>query len=290
VPPPERDALDVRVRAAAARVVGRDLPPDAALDLDSLEAAELALALEEELGIHVPDRWAPRSLADAVAGARSSLAEGGRTPPDGSGHLQWLAEAVLGPVLRGYYGLEVAGDDRVPQAGPVVLASNHDSLLDIPILVVACPRRVWFMAKRELFGGRFASWFFHVLGGFPVDRAGPDVGAIRAAIRVLEEGGVLGMYPEGTRSRDFLPFRPGAAWASLRVGAPLVPVAIDGTAEAMPRGSPLPRRTTVRVTFGEPLDIEREHDPRARVVRAREITRAVRDAVERLRATGPAPQ
>jgi 1-acyl-sn-glycerol-3-phosphate acyltransferase len=195
---------------------------------------------------------------------------------------------ILGPALRLYYQLDVSGSDRVPEGGPVVLASNHDSLLDIPALALASPRRVWFMAKRELFRGGFGTWFFHALGGFPVDRVGPDVAAMQAALRVLEEGRVLGMYPEGTRSRDFLPFLPGAAWAALSVGAPLVPVAIDGTADAMPRGSPVPRRTMVSVTFGEPLDIEREDDPRARIQRAREITPSVRDAVERLRIAGPA--
>jgi 1-acyl-sn-glycerol-3-phosphate acyltransferase len=285
VPLSDRDVLEDRVRAEVAKVVGRDVPPDGPLDLDSLETAEVALALEEDLGIRVADGWAPGTVAEAVIAARS--ASPNKPLVSGIGHLQWLAEALLGPALRPYCRLEVAGDDRVPPTGPVVLASNHDSLLDIPILVLASPRRVWFMAKRELFVGRFSSWFFHVLGGFPVERVGPDVAAMRAAMSVLEGGQVLGMYPEGTRSRDFLPFRPGAAWAALRVGAPLVPVAIDGTADAMPRGSSVPRRTRVTVTFGEPLDVEREDDPRARIERAGEITRVVRNAVERLRATGP---
>lgn len=189
---------------------------------------------------------------------------------------------MVGPVLSAYFRFEVEGSNRVPANGPVVLASNHDSLLDIPFLVMACPRAVWFMAKRELFESRRGAWLFHVLGGFPVDRLGPDARAVRAGLEVLEAGRVLGMYPEGTRSPDFLPFPPGAAWLALASGAPLVPVGITGTAEAMPRGATVPRRSRVRVRIGEPLRPGSEDDARARLERARAVSDELRAAVRAL--------
>ena len=271
-------SIDARVREVVRLVAGNS---EAARHLDSLEVAELVLALEEEFGVRLPEDRPPDTVEAAVRAV--DRAPG---PPDGPsalhpgiGHLQWLSEILLKRILWGYFPVHIAGAARVPSTGPVVLASNHDSLLDIPFLGLATPRRVWFMAKEELFRGRFGAWFFHVLGGFPVDRIGPDVRAVRAALEVLHAGGALGMFPEGTRSRDFLPFLPGAAWVALAVGAPLVPVAIRGTADAMPRGSVIPRRTRVRVSFGEPIDPGKEDDPRSRLTRAREVTRDLRAAV-----------
>jgi 1-acyl-sn-glycerol-3-phosphate acyltransferase len=278
-------SIEARVGDVLRRVTGeQDLRPDAALALDSLEAAEMVFALEEEFGVRLPGDRPPETVAAAaraVARARGGSAARVRLDP-GFGHLQWLARAALGGILRRWFSLRVEGVERVPLAGAAVLASNHDSLLDIPFLAVASPRPVWFMAKEELFSGPLAVWFFHAIGGFPVDRIGPNVRAVRAARQVLREGRVLGMYPEGTRSRDLLPFLPGAAWAALAEGAALIPVAIRGTAEAMPKGSAIPRRTEVRVSFGQAIEAGREDDARARLARAREITRVLQAEVAKL--------
>ncbi|HEX2030890.1 MAG TPA: 1-acyl-sn-glycerol-3-phosphate acyltransferase [Actinomycetota bacterium] len=278
--------VDTRVREIAAEVAGRPVrAPDQPLDLDSLGQAELAFALEEAFGVRLSDDAplrTPYEAAVAVGDALGATAGRDGDVKRGIGHLQWLGRDVLGAVLTRYYRFEVRGADRVPEAGPAVLASNHDSLLDIPFLVLASPRPVWFMAKRELYTGRFGAWFFHVLGGFPVLRQGPDLAAVRAALAVLDAGMLLGMYPEGTRSRDFLPFLPGAAWVALAAGAPLIPVAVRGTGDAMPRGSLRPRRVPVSVTFGEPLDLGRVDAPRRRLEEAAAATQALRAEVERL--------
>jgi 1-acyl-sn-glycerol-3-phosphate acyltransferase len=277
---------DSRVAALAAEVTGIPPPgPDGSLDLDSLQLAELVLALEAEFGVRLPDDLRPGTVSEAaaaVAEARGRAASSTPALQDGIGHLQWLSDAVLGPVMRRFFTFEVVRADLVPAHGPVVLAMNHDSALDIPFLMLASPRRVWFMAKHELYRGAFRGWFFHVLGGFPVDRAGRDLRAVRAGVEVLSSGRGLGMYPEGTRSDRFLPFFPGAAWMAILSGAPLVPVGIVGTAGAMPRGAMVPRRARVWVTFGEPLDPGREEDARARLERARDVTRSLRDEVARL--------
>jgi 1-acyl-sn-glycerol-3-phosphate acyltransferase len=283
--PPTRPSqtLEDRIAEVVARVTGRRAAePEEDLALDSLGAAELVLALEEEFDHRLKDDEVPRSIAHALRSLRGAKRRGGRALRPGIGHLQWLSEAVGGKGLSRFFRLRVEGVDGVPADGAVVLASNHDSLLDIPVLAIASPRKVWFMAKRELFRPGFPTWFFHALGGFPVDRVGPDVEAVRSALEVLDAGRALGMYPEGTRSRDFLPFLPGAAWLALAAGAPLVPVGITGTADAMPSGSRIPRRTPVRVRFGEPRSPGKEDDPRARLERARGVTEELRADVERL--------
>jgi 1-acyl-sn-glycerol-3-phosphate acyltransferase len=174
--------------------------------------------------------------------------------------------------------MQVVGAEHVPPSGPVVVAMNHESALDIPIVVVACPRRLTFMAKRELFKNAFASWWLRELGGFRVDRTRYDLLAVDMAIAALRRGDALGMYPEGTRSPgELLPFRHGAAWVALRTGAPVVPCSVGGTDRA--RDARRPGAVRVRVEFHAPLDAERVDDPARRLRMAGEITSAVRAAI-----------
>src|SRR5712691_5261489 len=152
--------------------------------------------------------------------------------PPGLGRLQDLCRFISGWAFRWHARLEVSGGDRVPRSGPVILAANHRAMLDIPLLVLASPRRVYFMAKSELFEHRFLAWAFHELGGFPVRREATDVRGVEIATAILQRGKVLGIYPEGTRSRsgEMLPFLGGAAWLALRTGATIVPCGLGGTA------------------------------------------------------------
>ncbi|MDQ4005483.1 MAG: 1-acyl-sn-glycerol-3-phosphate acyltransferase [Actinomycetota bacterium] len=275
--------LDDRLVRAARAVLGEVPAAEAPLQLDSLATAELAFALEEAFAVRLPDDARFETLADASEHVARGV-EAPDTPQidDALGRLQWLGEAVAGRGLAVYHRLEVDGSRHVPAEGPAVLAMNHDSLLDIPLLVPAACRPVWFMAKVELFRGRFSTWLFHAMGGFPVRRGAFDVRAVRAALEVVRRGRVLAMYPEGTRAPYLQPFLPGAAWVALASGAPLVPVAISGTADAMPKGSRLPKRTRVVVRFGEPMRTGIESDPRTRMRRARETTVELRSRVERM--------
>src|ERR687892_1379480 len=214
------------------------------LEADSLALVELALALEERLRIRLPEDGSWATLDEVVAAARAADGSSPDRLGSGFGRLQWAAQGALRAPIRLAYRLVVSGPDRIPRFGPAILASNHDSLLDIPCLVVASPRPVWFMAKVELFRGPLASRLLLAGGGFPVRRGGRDLGAVRTALEVVRRGRLLGMYPEGTRAAHLQDFLPGAAWLALATGAPLIPVGIPGTAEAMPRGSRVPRRTS----------------------------------------------
>jgi 1-acyl-sn-glycerol-3-phosphate acyltransferase len=277
--------LTEQVSAVVAEVLEHSPASDAPLVIDSLATAELALALEEAFGLDLPDDIRFGTVAEVAAHVSRALdrPQAARSVlGDGFGWFHNAAASVIRPLAARYYRLSVIAEDRVPRSGPAILAANHDSLLDIPILVAATPRPVWFMAKEELFRGAVGARFFRALGGFPVRRGGHDLVAVRSAVEVLRRGRLLGMYPESTRTADLLPFYPGAAWLALATGAPLVPVAIRGTYESMPRGSSLPRRSSIVVRFGEPMRPGREAGPRARLERARDVTADLRVEVEKL--------
>lgn len=277
-----------RALALIGELTGRDplsIAPEtplADLGFDSLAFAELALALEEALGIDLGEAMLDGSgtVADVLeAIERAGVSHGEMSLPAQVGQLQGPADLLAGRALGWWLALEVEGAEHVPRRGPAVIAMNHESALDIPIAVIACPRRVTFMAKQELFKNAAASWSLERLGGFRVDRGRFDLRAVRLALAVLRGGGVLGMYPEGTRSPDrLLPFLDGAAWVALRSGAPLIPVSLLGTAVAG-RGK-LPRQTPVRVLFGTPIEVERVDRPTERRRRAGHLTTELRSAIE----------
>jgi 1-acyl-sn-glycerol-3-phosphate acyltransferase len=171
--------------------------------------------------------------------------------------------AVLKPlallIMRLLFRLEGRGTEHVPARGPVLLVANHSSLLDPPLVGAVAPRQLSFMAKAELFRVPLFGALIRRLNARPVRREGADAGALRTALRVLQEGGVLLMFPEGTRGPEgaLREPKPGAAMLAVMSGAPVVPVFIQGSGRAWPRGRTLPRPAKVRVTFGPPQIFER---------------------------------
>lgn len=250
--------------------------------LDSLAFAELAAALESELGVDLsrePVDGTDR-LEDVLRAIEEAPTSAGRTAlPRGIGSLQGPADLLGGAALRWWFRLRVEGAANVPQRGPVVVAMNHESALDIPLVVAASRRPITFMAKKELFKNGFASWSLHSLGAFRVDRDRFDLVAVQRALAVLERGDVLGMYPEGTRSPGrLLPFLDGAAWLALHAGVPLVPCSISGTEHA---GRAIgPGRVPVRIRFHEAIAVERADDHAERRRRAGQLTARLREVIE----------
>ncbi len=176
--------------------------------------------------------------------------------------LYWIVKGVLTPILRLLYRVRVDGRANVPDDGPVILAANHRSFLDSIFLPLVIRRRVTFVAKAEYFDSWKTAWFFRAVGQIPIRREGGSAseGALLAATDVLERGGVFGIYPEGTRTRDGFTHRghTGVARLALRTGAPIIPVGLVGSDECQPTDKKLPRlfrRVTVR--FGAPLDAAR---------------------------------
>jgi 1-acyl-sn-glycerol-3-phosphate acyltransferase len=251
--------------------------------IDSLGLAELTVAIERRFGVDLADARtldAAATIGDVVAAVEALRLRPRVGVPFGTGWLQAFAAAAGGWALRGWFRLRIEGAANLPRSGPVVVAMNHESALDVPLIVVACPRRIVFMAKRELFKNAFLSWWLRVLGGFRVDRDGFDLRAVRIALAALRGGKVLGMYPEGTRSPgELLPFSDGAAWVALLTGAPIVPCAISGTDRT--REAKRPGVVAVRVAFGPAIAVERVDDPVRRRTRATVLTAEVRSAIER---------
>lgn len=158
-------------------------------------------------------------------------------------------------VLRLLCALEARGQEQVPRSGPVLLVANHSSVLDPALIAGVAPRQVAFLAKAELFRIPGFGWLIWRLGARPVRREGADPGALRTALRVLQEGGTLLMFPEGTRGEEGVlrPAKPGAGMLAVVSGAPVVPVSVRGSGRAWPRGHRLPRPAKVTVTFGAPM-------------------------------------
>jgi CMP/dCMP kinase len=162
-------------------------------------------------------------------------------------------------IMRAMFGLEATGTEHVPARGPVLLVSNHSSLLDPPLVGGASPRQLTFLAKAELFRVPGFGRLIHALNARPVRREGADAAALRMALRVLEQGGALLVFPEGTRGAEgeLREAKPGAALLAVLSGAPVVPVLVRGSGRAWPRGRRLPRPAKVRVAFGPPLRFPR---------------------------------
>ncbi|MEU9051927.1 lysophospholipid acyltransferase family protein [Streptomyces sp. NPDC048384] len=195
-----------------------------------------------------------------------------------------LIKAVLGPIMRLMFRPQVEGAEHIPGDGPVILAGNHLTFIDSMILPLVCDRQVLFIGKDEYvtgkgLKGRLMAWFFTGVGMIPVDRDGGrgGVAALMTGRRILEEGNVFGIYPEGTRSPDGRLYRgrTGIARLTLMTGAPVVPFAMIGTDKIQPGGAGMPRPRKVTVRFGEAMEFSRYEG----MDRDRYVLRAVTDSV-----------
>lgn len=204
---------------------------------------------------------------------------------EGNPVLYWLLKYVLlGPWLRLLFRPVAEGVEHVPTTGPAIIASNHLSFSDSIFMPLMVKRKVTFVAKAEYFTGKgIKGWlvkmFFLGTGMIPVDRTGGRAAraAIDTQLRVLREGRLAGIYPEGTRSPDGRLYRgkTGVARLALESGAPVVPVAMLNADEIQPPGRLLPRIERVRIRFGPPLDFSRY----AGMAGDRFVERAVTDEI-----------
>jgi 1-acyl-sn-glycerol-3-phosphate acyltransferase len=179
----------------------------------------------------------------------------------------WIFKYILlGPLLAILGRPKVEGLEYVPQSGPVILASNHLAVMDSFYLPLVVRRRITFLAKSEYFTGTglkgwFSRWFFTAVGQVPIDRSNADTAqaALDTAERVLRQGKLLGMYPEGTRSPDGRLYKgkTGLARLALETGVAVIPVAMIGTNVVNPPGTSNLRFGKVTVRFGKPMDFSR---------------------------------
>lgn len=191
-----------------------------------------------------------------------------------------VVERILRPVLTFVYRVKITGREHVPDSGPCILAANHVSVMDGFFLGIAVTRQVRFMAKAELHRVPIVKQILEGAGAFPVER-GADAGrAIAAGVTLLEQGAVVGVFPEGTSLPDRKRgYKRGAARLALATGAPLVPVALVGTHLTLEPRTHRVRLPQVRIVIGEPIIVPRQ-EPTEEA--ATQLTARLQAAIEEL--------
>ncbi len=164
--------------------------------------------------------------------------------------------------MKGLFNTEINGLDNIPESGPVIIAANHRSFIDSIFLPYVIPRKVTFVAKAEYFDSVKTRWFFKATGQIPIrrDSSSSGAGALLSAKEILDLGGVFGIYPEGSRTRDGFLHRghTGVARLALDSTAVLIPVGLIGTEDVQATDEKLPRfGKKVIVNIGKPVNVDR---------------------------------
>ena len=242
------DAITAELRARDTQDETRELSPlRRAPDAIELDTSDLTAEQVVERLLATIERHRGGVEPQVAAPPRRSAFYGG-------------CRAVAVAVMRALFRLESSGRDNVPARGPVLLVANHSSVLDPALIGGAVARQLSYLAKAELFRIPVFGALIRRLNARPIRREGADPGALRTAMRVLDEGGALLIFPEGTRGEEGVirPAKPGAGMLAVLSGASVVPVYVRGSGRAWPRGRSLPRPAKVTVTFGKSLRFEVE--------------------------------
>jgi 1-acyl-sn-glycerol-3-phosphate acyltransferase len=168
--------------------------------------------------------------------------------------IYWLGWVCFRALLRLFGRWQVIGEENVPRTGPVLLAANHLSFADPPVVGAGLHRKAWFMGKEEIFRPPL-TWLLRKWQAFPVRRGSADLAAMKRSLQILARGEALVMFPEGARqtSGELGEAEIGVGMIAVRSGAPTVPVLIQGTDRLLPKGTGLPRPARVTLRFGPPV-------------------------------------
>lgn len=167
----------------------------------------------------------------------------------------WFCYNLIKLVGHTFFRLRVVHRERMINHGPVIMASNHESYLDPPLVGSVADRAIFFLARKSLLAGPFFGWLLPKLNVIPVDQEGNDRSALKALIRILRAGEGTLVFPEGERTADgrLRPALPGLGFVIAKTLAPVVPMRIFGAREAWPRGSSRVRFRPITVVVGEPI-------------------------------------
>lgn len=203
----------------------------------------------------------------------------------------FLKRFAVRPLLRIFFKVDVQGLNNIPASGGAILASNHLSVSDSVFLPASLERSVVFLAKDDYFNGkgikgRIVAWFFRNINQLPMDRSGGQKSAesLASAKSALNEGKLLGIYPEGTRSPDGRLYRAklGVAKLALETGVPVIPVAMINTDKVQPIGQRLPHPGRVGIKIGKALDFSHLRAEAADPKVMRQVANEIRQAINRL--------
>lgn len=164
-----------------------------------------------------------------------------------------FVKALLSITLRLFFKIEVIGLENIPKVGKAIVCANHMSLIDPIIIGITLPRKVNFMAKKELFKNKLLKVILLKLGAFPVDRGGNSLSAIKSSLNILKKGEVLGLFPEGTRVKEvnIENAKPGISMISIKGKAPVIPICIDTKYKLFSR---------IQIRIGEPIQFSEYYD------------------------------
>lgn len=184
----------------------------------------------------------------------------------------YFARAVVKGIIRPLYRIEVIGRENFPKSGGVLLCTNHISNLDPPVVGITCKRPVSFMAKEELFRVPILKWILPNVKAFPVKRGMSDRGALRSGLALLKEGEILGLFPEGTRSKTGKVGKglAGAGFFALRSEASIIPCAIVGPYRLFGK---------LKVVYGKPIDF---NELKKGKISVEEATDIIMDEIKKL--------
>lgn len=209
---------------------------------------------------------------------------------ESAGRYAWIGAIGTLPLRRAWLDVTHEGRENVPDHGGVVLAANHLAFIDSLLLMYSLPRPVSFLGKAEYLDHPIARHLFPATGMLPLDRTGRHSRiTLDRAIQILEGGGIVGVHPEGTRSRDGLlgPGHRGVAQLALRANVPVVPVGLIGTGAVQPVGRRIPEfRGEVTIRYGAPIDLGRWVGARRSSRSRTELTEEIMESIAALSGQG----
>lgn len=178
--------------------------------------------------------------------------------------------------MRGYHSIRYLSPCTLPRQGPAILVANHISALDPFVLQSACPRLITWMMAKEYYDIPSLNWAFKIIGAIPVERSGRDLAATRAAIRALEQGHILGIFPEGriALTREIQPLQTGVALVAIKTAVPVYPAYLDGTTRntGMTEAFLYPQHASV--SFAPPIELDRSDTSRSTIAAATDAIHA----------------
>ncbi|KAF0122522.1 MAG: 1-acyl-sn-glycerol-3-phosphate acyltransferase [bacterium] len=193
-----------------------------------------------------------------------------------------IAKLIISPFFNSYIRLDIVGHKNIPRSGGVILAPNHISYLDPILLGVAIKRKVYSMAKGELFKNAILRFVMTHLKAFPVKRGRMDRYALKRSLQILNQGKVLNMFPEGTipLNSNTIEGKPGVVWLALKANVPVVPVKITGSDKLLPDGKVFPKMGRARIVFGQPISFETKDNTYKK--NKKRITEKIMEEIEKL--------
>lgn len=174
--------------------------------------------------------------------------------------IYWMGWLLFGAAYRGLFGLRIVGREKLITEGPVLVASNHQSYIDPPLIGNLYDDEMVYLARKTLFKPGFFEWLYNQWNAIPVDQERPDMASLKTIIRKLREGWRVLLFPEGARSYDgsIGDAASGIGLVAIKAGVPIQPVRIYGANEVLPRGSSMIRLARVTVVVGTPIILKPE--------------------------------